>query len=220
MTELKTTTSDTWSSTQAFALAAVALLFGVCGGWILRRATGSPKPAAPQQAIVSTTPVSASAQTPMPDMSPMANLPSPADLKKAADAEAAPLLQQLKVAPADAGLLTKVGNIYYDAKQYPDAITYYERALKSQPNDASVRTDLGTAYWYNDDADTAITQFNKALTQEPTKADTLFNLGIVEWQGKKDARSAVAAWQKLLDSNPGYANKDKVQQLIAQAQGN
>jgi len=219
MTQLKTTTSETWSATQAFALAAVALLFGVCGGWILRRATAPSLPL-PQQAVAAPMPAAVPAQAPLPDLGSAAAVPSPTDLKKAADSEAAPLLAQLKTAPADAGLLAKIGNIYYDAKQYPDAINYYQSSLKAYPNDTSVRTDLGTAYWYNGDADTAITQFNKALTYDPAKADTLFNLGIVKWQGKKDAKGAVAAWQKLLDTNPGYANKEKVQQLIAQAQGN
>jgi hypothetical protein len=45
----------------------------------------------------------------------------------------------------------------------------------------------------------------------------LFNLGIVKWQGKMDAEGAVAAWQKLLDSNPNYETKEKVQELIQQA---
>jgi tetratricopeptide (TPR) repeat protein len=219
MTQLKTTSTDTWTTTQAFALAAVSLLLGVCGGWILRRASALPSPAT-QQAIMAPVPVAAPIQAPLPDLGPMASLPSAADLKKAADSEAAPLLEQLKNAPTDAGLLAKLGNIYYDAKQYPEAISYYERALKSQPADTSVRTDLGTAYWYNGDADTAIAQFNQALSYDPAKADTLFNLGIVKWQGQKDRKGAVAAWQKLLDSNPGYAEKDKVQQLIARTQSN
>ena len=218
MTELKTTSTDTWTPTQAFALAAVSLLLGVCGGWIVRRATASPAPVA-QQAVVTSSPVEApSALRPSSLGGPLAAVPSAEDLKKAADSEAAPLLEQLKSAPTDAGLLARVGNVYYDAKQYPQAIDYYQRSLKSQPAYTSVRTDLGTAYWYSGSADTAIAEFNKALSYEPTKADTLFNLGIVEWQGKKDAKNAVAAWQKLLQANPGYANKDKVQQLIAEAQ--
>jgi len=220
MTELKTTSTDIWTPTQAFALAAVSLLFGVCGGWIVRRAMTTPAPTA-QQAVMAPAPAEESAPLPASSLGgPMAAIPSPDDLKKAADAEAAPLLEQLKSTPADAGLLARLGNIYYDAKLYPQAIDYYQRSLKSQPADTSVRTDLGTAYWYSGNADTAISEFNKALSYEPTKADTLLNLGIVEWQGKKDAKAALASWNKLLEANPGYVNKDKVQQLIAQAQGN
>jgi cytochrome c-type biogenesis protein CcmH/NrfG len=149
----------------------------------------------------------------------MTEIPSAEDLKRAADAQAAPLLDQLKTDPRNAGTLAQLGNVYYDAKQYTIAISYYERVLKLQPSNTSVRTDMGTAYWYTGDADTAIAQLNKTLSYEPTKAETLFNLGIVKWQGKKDAQGAIAAWQKLLDTNPGYANKESVLQLIAQAQG-
>src|SRR6516165_1274729 len=152
MTQLRTTTSETWPATQAFALAAVALLFGVCGGWILRRVTAPPLA---QQAAAAPMPTAVPPQTPLRDLGPMAAVPS-ADLKKAADSEAAPLLEQLKAAPSDAGLLAKLGNIYYDAKLYSDAIQYYERSLKIQPKDTSVRTDLGTAHWYSGDADAAI----------------------------------------------------------------
>ena len=144
--------------------------------------------------------------------------PPAQELKRAADAQAVPLLEQLKADPDNAALLAQLGNIYYDAKQYPIAIEYYERSLKLQPANTSVRTDLGTAHWYNSDPDAAIAQFNKALSYDPTKADTLFNLGVVKWQGKKDAQGAIAAWKKLLDTNPGYANKENVLQLIAQAQ--
>jgi len=66
-------------------------------------------------------------------------------------------------------------------------------------------------------ADTAIEEFDLALKYEPTSANTLFSLGIVKWQGKTDSEGAVAAWQKLLDTNPNYENKEKVQELIQQA---
>jgi tetratricopeptide (TPR) repeat protein len=216
VTELKTTSSSFWTPTQAFALAAFSLVLGLCGGWVIRRAFAA---SVPTQIVSSPAPVAAPSQPAPPNFGLGNEMPSPEQLKQAADSQAAPLLEQLKTSPTDAELLTKLGNIFYDAKQYPAAIDYYERALKSQPSDASVRTDLGTAYWYTGNAYTAIVQFQKALSYAPTKADTLFNLGIVKWQGKKDARGAIAAWQKLLDTNPGYENKDRVLQFIAQAKG-
>lgn len=215
MTELKTTTSNYWTTTQAFALAAVSLVLGVCGGLLIRRATTTP--GTPQ--AITTTEQAAAPSSPVPaNFGATSAAPTPQELKHAADEQAAPLLEQLKASPSNAALLTQLGNIYYDAKQYPAAIDYYRRSLKLQPADTSVRTDLGTAYWYSGDADKAITEFQKALSYEPTKADTLFNLGIVKWQGKQDVQGAVAAWQKLLDTNPGYENKQKVLQLMAQVQ--
>jgi len=215
VTELKTMTSNSWSPAQAEILAVICLLLGVCGGWLIRRAIATPVAQTPQVTIPLPNAQAPSAPT---NYNPVAAMPTAEQLKQAADSQAGPLLQQLKADPTNAALLVQLGNLYYDAKQYPMAIEYYERSLKSQPSDASVRTDLGTAYWYNGDADTAIAQFNKALAIAPTKADTLFNLGVVKWQGKKDAQGAIAAWQKLLDTNPGYPNKDNVLQLIAQAQ--
>jgi cytochrome c-type biogenesis protein CcmH/NrfG len=221
VTELKTTTPNTWSNTQAFALAGISLLLGLCGGWLIRKSAGmngaenaqvvsaptaAPAPVVPVQGLPT-------------NMNPQMAQPSPTELKQAADSQAAPMLEQLKTDSNNAALLAQVGNIYYDVKAYPTAIEYYERSLQVQPSDSSVRTDMGTAYWYTGDADKAIAEFNKALTYEPNKSDALFNLGIVKWQGKKDGPGAVAAWQKLLETNPGYSGKDNVLQLIAQAQG-
>ena len=113
--------------------------------------------------------------------------------------------------------MIKLGNLYYDSQAYPQAIQYYEKALSIQPKNADVRTDLGTAYWYTGDADKAIASFEKALAIRPNHPDTLFNLGIVRWQGKKDPKGAIVAWEKLLETNPTYPQKDQVQMLIERA---
>jgi tetratricopeptide (TPR) repeat protein len=213
---LKTTSGESWSGVQASALIAACLLVGIAGGWLVRRSATTP--AATQAVAVPAPPVAAQGQ-PAPANLGMGNtLSSAQQLKDAAEAQAAPLLLRLKSEPANAALLAGLGNIYYDAKQYPAAIDYYERSLKVQPADTSVRTDLGTAYWHTGNNDKAIAEFNKSLTYDPQKADTLFNLGIVKWQGKKDGPGAVAAWKKLLETNPAYPNNDAVLQLIAQAQ--
>jgi tetratricopeptide (TPR) repeat protein len=214
VTEIKMTTSDTWTSAQTFAFAAVCLLLGICGGWLLRRSQERPTPAATAAAASASAPGAATS----PNFGSAAESPSPAQFQQSADAQVAPLLEQLKSNPANADLLAQIGNLYYDAKQYPAAIDYYQRSLKSQPANASVRTDLGTAYWYSGNADNAIIEFNRALSYEPNKPDTLFNLGVVKLQGKRDADGAIAAWQKLLATNPNYENKEKVQGMIAQAQ--
>ena len=189
-------------------LAVICLLVGIAGGWFIR---GSQSPAA---AATET----ASAPAPAPGMANAgAQTPTPAQMQKMADTQAGPLLEKLKADPTNAGLLANIGNIYYDTQQFPTAIDYYQRALKVEPANAGVRTDMATAYWYTGNADAAIAEFQKSLSYEPNKANTLFNLGIVEWQGKMDIDKAVAAWQKLLDTNPNYEGKDKVLELMAQA---
>jgi cytochrome c-type biogenesis protein CcmH/NrfG len=193
---------------QAYTLAVVCLLAGVAVGWLFR---GSQSQAV--AAAVATTDSAAPAGMGTAAGAP----PTPEQMKKMADTQAAPLLDQLKSDPNNAGLLANIGNVYYDTQQYPAAVDYYERSLKVQPANAGVRTDMATAYWYTGNADEAIAQFNKALSYEPNKPNTLFNLGMVLWQGKMDVNGAVASWQKLLDKNPNYEGKDKVEEMIAQA---
>jgi cytochrome c-type biogenesis protein CcmH/NrfG len=204
----RATTIEQWTSVQAYVLAVICLLVGIAGGWFIR---GSQSPAA---AASETTP---SASAPAPAMAnPGTQTPTPAEMQKMADTQAGPLIEKLKADPNNAGLLENIGNVYYDAQQFPTAIDYYQRTLKIQPANAAVRTDMATAYWYTGNADAAIAEFQKSLTYEPNKANTLFNLGIVEWQGKMDIDKATATWQKLLDTNPNYEGKDKVLELMAQ----
>ncbi len=208
MTDTNRSTSiEQWTSVQAYVLAVICLLVGIAGGWLIR---GSQSPAA-----AATETASASAAAPA--IAPGTQTPTPAQMQKMADTQAAPLIEKLKADPNNVGLLEGIGNVYYDAQQFPTAIDYYQRALKAEPANTGVRTDMATAYWYTGNADTAIAEFQKSLSYEPNKANTLFNLGIVEWQGKMDIEKATATWQKLLDTNPNYEGKDKVLELIAQA---
>ncbi len=198
--------NEQWTSVQAYTLAVVCLLIGIAGGWFVRGSGPASSSAPVASASASPDTTSGGSQA-----------PTPAQLQQMADSQVAPLLEKLKADPNNPDLLANIGNVYYDAQQYPSAIDFYQRVLKVQPKNTGVRTDMATAYWYTGNADTAITEFKKSLSYEPNKANTLFNLGIVEWQGKMDINNAVATWQKLLDTNPNYEGRAKVEELIAQA---
>ena len=201
----RATSSEQWTSVQAYTLAVICLLVGIAGGWFVR---GSGTTSAATRSAIASAPDSTGAGAPT---------PTPAQLQHMADTQVAPMLEKLKSDPNNAELLASIGNVYYDAQLYPSAIDYYGRALKVQPSNSNVRTDMATAYWYTGSADSAIAEFQKSLSYEPNKANTLFNLGIVQWQGKMDIKAAVATWQKLLDTNPNYEGKEKVLELMAQA---
>jgi cytochrome c-type biogenesis protein CcmH/NrfG len=208
MTDTNQTPIKQWTRKNAILLAVVCLLVGIAGGWSFRGAQ-SPAATGSANAAAVSTPMGTAA-------SPASQVTSPAQLKEMADAQAAPLLDQLKSNPNDPHVLTSIGNLYYDAQQYPIAVDYYGRVLKIRPSDAAVRTDMGTAYWYMGDADSAIAEFNKALVDSPNNPNTLFNLGLVRWKGKMDGAGAVADWEKLLAANPNYEEKDKVEQMLTE----
>jgi cytochrome c-type biogenesis protein CcmH/NrfG len=201
--------SSQWTSVQAYTFAVVCLLVGIAGGWFIRGSQPSTtsSPEMPTASATDSAPQNGPAQP-----------PTAAQLKQVADTQAAPLLEKLKSDPNNAAILANLGNVYYDAQQYPVAIEYYKKSLDAQPTNSAVRTDMGTAYWYTGNADAAISEFNQVLKTDPTNPNTLFNLGIVRLHGKRDVDGAVAAWKKLLESNPTYPNKDKVEQLIQQAE--
>jgi len=204
----RATSTEQWTSAQAYVLAVICLLVGIAGGWFIR---GS------KSLATATTETASASAPPVGSADAGSQTPTPAQMQKMADTQAGPLIEKLTADPNNAGLLANIGNVYYDAHLFPTAIDYYQRALKDEPANTSVRTDMGTAYWFAGNADAAIAEFKKSLSYEPTKANTLFNLGIVEWQGKMDIDKAVAAWQKLLDTNPNYEGKDKVLELMAEA---
>lgn len=197
-----------WTRERAALLAVVSLMAGIAGGWLIGGLRHPVEARATKPAVISTP--AATASQPSPRAS------NPEQMKEEADAQAAPLVDQLKSQPSDPALLTSIGNLYYDAQQYPVAVDYYDRALKAKPSDAAVRTDMATAYWYMGNSDSAIAEFNKALTYAPNNPNTLFNRGLVKWQGKRDAAGAAADWEKLLATAPNYPEKDKVQQMLNQ----
>lgn len=199
-------------SPQTYVMAVVCLLIGVAAGYFVRGSAASQAPKT--VAGVAAPPASVPAS---PVKGGMGQQIIPDQLKHMADVQAAPLVERLKGEPKNAQLLANVGNLYYDARQYQLAADYYQRSLKVQPGNTNVRVDLGTAMWYLGDADKAIEQYKTVLKAEPTKANVLMNLGIVEWRGKMNVPAAVAAWEKLLATNPNFQGKDKVEQLIAQA---
>jgi tetratricopeptide (TPR) repeat protein len=208
MTERKQVSSAHWTQKQAVILSLVCLAAGIAGGWLIHWPQKSDAAVAAKAATLS------SALNTQPGIA----ASNPSQLKSMADAQAAPLLDQLKAEPNNLSLLINVANLYYDAKQYPTAVDFYARALKVHPADASVRTDMATGYWYMGDADHAILEFNQALSYAPNSPNTLFNRGLVKWQGKRDAAGALADWQQLLAANPDYQAKAQVEQMIAQVQ--
>lgn len=204
-TQSQSITSSTWSSTQAYVLAAFCLLLGVALGYLFR---GSAPSVAADTSVSPTTAQSGNATS-----APQADPNAQALLAQAA----APLLDAVNKNPSDYDSLVKLGNVFYDGKQFAEAIQYYDRALAIHPDNPDVRTDLGTAYWYTGDADKAIAAMETSLKYRPGYPQTLFNLGWVRWQGKQDPKGAVEAWEQLLMANPDYPQKQQVEQYIAKA---
>jgi cytochrome c-type biogenesis protein CcmH/NrfG len=177
---------------ESIVLAVAGACFGLIVGWVIgSQQTGpsrfAPAPAAVQQAAP------AQSQAAMPQ----AQAPRQLD-----QAEAQRLQTVAEKNPGDAKARVDLGNIYFDAERYPEAIAWYQQALKIHPNDADVSTDLAVCYYYSNDSDRALQQFEASLKANPTHVKTLLNQGIVLAFGKQDLKGAVAAWEKLIQLAP------------------
>ena len=161
-------------------------LFGLIIGWVL----GS------QQAGSAriTAPVAQSAAAP-----PAQSAPPPAVIDPAR-------VQALEAAarqnPKDMESRVQLGNLFFDAEQYPQAISWYEQAVALDSKDTNVSTDLGVAYYYTNQADRALAQFDRSLKNDPKHIKTLLNVGIVRAFGKQDLAGAAQAWEQVAQLAP------------------
>jgi len=190
---------SSWTNTQVYTAIIVVLIVGGLGGYLLHNSSSSPAPAAESPALGQ--PVMQQAINPA----------------QALDTTTRPLLARLQSNPKDVAALVELGNIYFDANQFGQAIPYYTRALNETPHNPDVRTDMGIAYFYSGDADRALKEFDIALKDDPRHTQTLFNVGVVRQQGKKDPKGAIAAWEQLLKIDPNYRDRAKVESLLAEA---
>ncbi len=104
--------------------------------------------------------------------------------------------------PKNVNATVQLGNVYFDAERWDDAIKWYNRALELDPRNADASTDLGVSYYYSNKPDEALAQFEKSLAISPTHTKTLLNKGIVLAFGKQDLKAAATEWQKVVDLAP------------------
>lgn len=207
--------STNWTPTQAYVLAAICLVIGIAVGFFIG-GSKSPAAAGPENPATSQAALPSGATPGSMAPGQLQAIPQAQSAEMVA-AAAKPLLDELASDPSNAEKTTRVGDFYFDSHVYDQAIKYYESSLKLRPENPSVLTDLGTAYFYNGDSNTAVKKFDQALKLNPTFANALFNLGIVRWQGLKDPKGAIEAWEKLLQTNPNYEQKDHVRELMERA---
>jgi cytochrome c-type biogenesis protein CcmH/NrfG len=206
MTDDIQTAKTGWSSVQVYVLSAICLLIGITTGYLFRGSTSQ----------ASSAPAPAAVQGQAPNSGLGNEQPTPEAMKRMADKQVAPLLEQLKSDPNDPAILAKVAHYYVAAGQFNDAATYYEKAAAVKPS-AQVLTDLSNAYYYGGSADKAMETLNRALKLDPNFADALYNLGMLKWRIQGDAKGAIACWEKVLHTKLDAPHRAQVEKMIARA---
>ncbi len=120
----------------------------------------------------------------------------------------APVMQMLtelrsRVAknPRDIAALVALGNLYFDASKFDQAIGYYKNALALDPTNPDVRNDEAAALHATGHDLEALREIDRVLSERPNFPQALFNRGIV--LGAMGRRSdAVVAYREFLKVAP------------------
>ena len=170
-----------------FALSGV--FFGLLLGWIVGT----------QQAGVRV-PVAQPAQTTQPSTNTASQgAAAPAVLD---EARVRALTSAAEQRPQDAAVRVELGNVYFDAERYADAVKWYEAAVTLDPRNINASTDLGVCYYYMNEPDRAVSQFERSLAIDAKHTKTLLNMGIVKAFGKQDLKGAAQVWEQVIAIAP------------------
>ncbi|HEX6323412.1 MAG TPA: tetratricopeptide repeat protein [Vicinamibacterales bacterium] len=174
-------------SRESLFFAISGTFFGLMVGWMIGSQRGplAPAAAAPQQ--------QAAAQTPG-----QGQQPAPALDEQRANQ----LAVQASTEPQNAAIRAELGNLYFDADRFDDAIKWYEDSLRLKPADPDVSTDLGIAFYYTNQPDRALAQFAHSLSVNPTHTKTMLNQGIVLAFAKQDLDAAAKSWERVVQLSP------------------
>jgi tetratricopeptide (TPR) repeat protein len=172
---------------ESIVFAIAGMCFGVILGWVIGTQQAGPRAAATPAATAAAAPPPAAGQQAPPALD---------------EARVQSLLTIIENDPKNAGAHVQLGNTYFDAERYGEAIKYYEQALALEPQNVDASTDLGVSYYYSNRPDEALAQFDRSLAIDPRHTKTLLNQGIVRAFGKNDLAGAADSWRQVVEIAP------------------
>jgi len=182
----------------SIVFAVAGMCFGVILGWVI----GVQQAGQTSSALTTTVPAGEAAGSAAPQAPPLD------------EARVQSLMTVIKNDPENAGAALELANMYFDAQQYTDAITWYEESLRIDPSNPDASTDLGVSYYYSGSTDRALEQFDVSLTIDPRHTETMLNQGIVLAFGREDLAGAQAAWQAVVALAPDSPEGQAASQML------
>jgi superkiller protein 3 len=108
----------------------------------------------------------------------------------------------------------ELGNAHYEAGEWEQAITAYQRAVELDPNYQAAYANMGVAYYQQQEFDLAASQYQKALELNPEDGEVSYNLGALYLQqalapgGQPDldlVNRAITQLQRAMEISPDLA---------------
>ncbi len=189
---------------ESVVYAVAGIFFGLIAGWII----GS------QQAAMSSRPAAPPAAQSAPQSAPSGSVPGTPPPAILDESKVQALRTVADKDSTNAVARAQLGNLYYDAGRYTDAIKWYADSLAINPKDVDVSTDLGVSYYYNNQPDLAIKQLEHSLQLDPKHTKSLLNMGVVRAFGKQDLKGATDVWRRLVEIAPDSLEGRQAKQAL------
>lgn len=111
------------------------------------------------------------------------------------------LEQAVKLDPTAKTAYNSLGNVYFQQKRFPQAVSMYHKALTLDPDYAKARNNLGSAYIQLAMYDKAIEELQRALRSDGNSSLAYYNLACV-YARTGDSATAVQYLQQAIALEP------------------
>ncbi len=131
------------------------------------------------------------------------------------------VLQELKTLvekdPNNAELHSRLGDVYFDMKDFNSAVLSYKKALSINPSDVDAYNDLALSYHYLDNTAEGLAYVNQGIEKNPGYQRIWLTKGFLMAFGVGSSEEAEAALQKAYELDPttpvGQAAKAYLEEL-------
>src|ERR1035437_8654517 len=99
----------------------------------------------------------------------------------------------------------RIGQIYYEKKDYKSSMGYFEKVAGRKPDFAEAREYLGDIYGRRGDADKAVENYIRVVKVNPNNMHAQFQLGL-NYSKQKEYDKMIAAYKKTIDIDPNFSD--------------
>lgn len=114
----------------------------------------------------------------------------------------ADLETRLQQDPKNPEVLWRLGDAYFDAKQFSESAKYYKKVLEVKPGETDLYNDLGLSLHYLGNSAEALKYIEEGIKKNPYHQRIWLTKGFVLAYGTGDLEGARVAWEKANALNP------------------
>lgn len=128
----------------------------------------------------------------------------------------ADLESRLKEKPNDPEVLWRLGDAYFDSKQFEQSTAYYKKALEFKPGETDIYNDLGLSLHYMGKPADGLKYIEEGIKKNPYHQRIWLTKGFILAYGMGDLDGAKAAWEKANALNPESQIGKAASEFLAQ----